>query len=95
MASRTDITPEVVAAIETLRSAGFLFASPRHLRLVSVRAAGAMLSVSASTVRLWQRQGRFPGATMLPGGDLRIPVQDIEALASAGRLLRRREEVAA
>ena len=89
-------SPDVLRALEVLRSAGFVFVAPKALRLVSVAEAAAMLSVSGSTIRQWQRLGRLPGAAMLPGGDLRIPVGDLEAIVAAGRLSRHAQaEVAA
>jgi len=98
MGSRQTHTPDadsVLRAVETLRGAGFLLVAPRPLRLLSVGAAAELLSVSTTTIRQWQRAGRLPGATMLPGGDLRIPMADIEAIIAAGRLSRREAQEAA
>jgi excisionase family DNA binding protein len=89
---------DVLRAVETLRAAGFVFAAPAGARLLTVDAAADRMSVSASTIRAWVRRDLLPGATMLPGGDLRIPVADLERIEEAGRLRRFRRgnvEVAA
>ena len=80
-------------AVETLRAAGFVFAPPVGARLLTVDAAADRMSVSASTIRAWVRRGLLPSATMLPGGDLRIPVADLERVEESGRLRRRNAEV--
>lgn len=78
-------TPEAIAhALSVLRDAGFAVVGP--VRYVTVADAAAALAVSGTTIRKWVREGRLPGASMLPGGDLRIPASDLEALAQAGRL---------
>jgi excisionase family DNA binding protein len=83
----------VLRAVETLRDAGFVFAAPPTTRLLTVDAAADRMSVSASTIRAWVRRDLLPGATMLPGGDLRIPVADLERIEQTGRLRRRNAEV--
>jgi len=95
---RTPLNSDVLRAVETLRAAGFVFspASQPAPRLLTVDAAADRLSVSASTIRSWLKRGLLPHATMLPGGDLRIPVGDLEAIVAAGRLSRHAQaEVAA
>lgn len=85
---------DVVRAVQTLRAAGFVFAAPAGgSRLLTVDNAADRMSVSSSTVRAWVRRGLLPGATMLPGGDLRIPQSDLERIEEAGRLRRRNAEV--
>ena len=90
---------EVLRAVETLRAAGFVFAPPAPAggaRLLTVEDAADRMSVSSSTIRAWVRRGLIPSATMLPGGDLRIPQSDLERIEESGRLRRRRNsEVAA
>ena len=88
---------EVLRAVETLRAAGFVFAPPAGgARLLTVEDAADRMSVSSSTIRAWVRRGLLPLATMLPGGDLRIPQSDLERIEESGRLRRRRNaEVAA
>ena len=82
---------EVLRAVETLRAAGFVFAPPAGgARLLTVEDAADRMSVSSSTIRAWVRRGLLPSATMLPGGDLRIPQSDLERIEESGRLRRRR-----
>ena len=78
-------TPGAIAhALSVLRDAGFAVVGP--VRYLTVADAAGALAVSGTTIRKWVREGRFPGASMLPGGDLRIPASDLEAIAQAGRL---------
>lgn len=82
---------EVLRAVETLRAAGFVFGPPAGgARLLTVEDAADRMSVSSSTIRAWVRRGLLPSATMLPGGDLRIPQSDLDRLVESGRLRRRR-----
>jgi hypothetical protein len=74
-------------AIATLSEAGAVFSIPpgRHLSLAQ---AGARLDCSAKYLREHLRE--FPNAWRLPGGEIRIPERDVDALADRGKLRRMR-----
>lgn len=71
----------VQEAITTLERAGFT--NQRHLGL---RAAAERLDFSVDWVR--DHLDEFPNAWRAPGGELRIPVRDVEALAVRCKLRR-------
>jgi hypothetical protein len=76
-----------IDAIKALHKCAAIFGQKKHLSLAGV---AENLSVSVRYVR--DHMEEFPGAFRLPGGDIRIPARDVEALAMAGRIKR---EVAA
>lgn len=47
--------------------------------------AGERLGVTRWTIHGWAEQGYFPGAISAPGGRLRIPACDVEALLERWR----------
>jgi excisionase family DNA binding protein len=51
---------------------------PARLRLLTVAQVAGALAVCRHTVRRWIARGHFPGALVLPGGDVRIPVTELE-----------------
>ena len=71
----------VAEAISTLERAGFTVS--QHLCL---RAAAARLDFSVDWVR--DHLDEFPNAWRAPGGELRIPMRDIEAMAERCKLRR-------
>lgn len=72
-------------AIETLTQAGAVFSVPpgKHL---SLAAAAKRLDCSVSWVRAHKHE--FPNAWRMPGGELRIPEGDVDALAKRNKLRR-------
>ena len=68
----------VQEAIKVLMTAGAVFSMPtgKHLCLKSV---GAKLNCSAKYVR--EHLDEFPNAWRMPGGEIRVPESDVEALA--------------
>jgi hypothetical protein len=66
---------EIGQAVEILRSAGFQVLVNTRIKLCTVAEAAAALSVHPDWVKT--HLDRFPGAVRLPGGHLRIPVDDI------------------
>jgi hypothetical protein len=79
---------QIVHAVDTLTMAGARFTlEPGHpVRVVSAAAAAEVLDVSVAWVR--DHMEEFPGAVRLPGGLVRIPVRDLEALLARNRLPR-------
>jgi hypothetical protein len=75
----------VADAIRTLSEAGAVFSVPadRHL---SPTEAAKVLDCSVWYVR--KHLDEFPGAWRMPGGDIRIPSRDVEALAKRNRIKR-------
>jgi excisionase family DNA binding protein len=51
---------------------------PARLRLLTVGQVAAALAVCRHTVRRWIARGHFPGAIVLPGGDVRVPLAELE-----------------
>lgn len=51
---------------------------PARLRLLTVAQVAASLAVCRHTVRRWIARGHFPGAIVLPGGDVRVPLAELE-----------------
>jgi excisionase family DNA binding protein len=51
---------------------------PARLRLLTVAQVAAALAVCRHTVRRWIARGHFPGAIVLPGGDVRVPLAELE-----------------
>lgn len=74
---------ELSAALRLLQQAGAVFSLPvaQHL---SVSEAAARLDFSPRWVK--EHLAEFPNAWRAPGGELRIPARDIEALAKRCRL---------
>jgi hypothetical protein len=65
------------------KCAGIFAEQQKHL---SLGAAAARLDCSPKYLR--EHLSDFPNAWRLPGGEIRIPVKDIESLARARRFLR-------
>lgn len=51
---------------------------PARLRLLTVAQVAGALAVCRHTVRRWIARGHFPGALVLPGGDVRVPLAELE-----------------
>jgi len=83
--SATNPALTVGQAFAVLQQAGAVFSLPvaRH---VSVAEAAALLYFAPKWVK--QHLEHFPNAWRAPGGELRIPVRDIEALAESYRIRR-------
>lgn len=94
--SRTlEPTPwEICRAVETLRSAGAVVVlggrAATAIKLMSRDEVAEALGVSVSWVRAHEQE--FAGRVKVPGGDVRIPVADVEAAIERWRAPR---EVAA
>jgi len=73
------------AAVRLLTQAGAVFSLPAQKHL-SVGEAAALLDFSPKWVK--QHLEHFPNAWRAPGGELRIPVRDVEALAVNNRIRR-------
>jgi hypothetical protein len=75
---------DITEAIQALTSAGAVFSVPqKHL---SLGAAAKKLDCSVKWVRTHKQE--FPNAWRMPGGELRIPERDVEALAERNKLRR-------
>lgn len=74
----TPNTIQVQAALETLRQAGWRLVPPvaNRLQLLSVRETAAILGVHDDTAGGISKE--LPGTVMLPGGDLRVRLTDLE-----------------
>lgn len=74
---------QVRAAAETLSAAGWTISGPAsdRLRLLSPAGVADVLAVSVETARGIIKQ--VPGSVMLPGGDLRCRVVELERWISA------------
>ena len=70
-----------IDAIQTLHRLAAVFEQKRNL---SLACTAARLSVSVGYVRA--HLNSFPGAFRLPGGDIRIPARDLDALAVNGQI---------
>lgn len=93
MSSHPPVAPhELAQASAVLARAGWVVVAPSVRRWMTVRDVATTLSVGQSTVRRWIRDGLLPGATLLPGGDLRVPAGDVDALAQRGLIRRARRE---
>jgi len=73
---------DVVRAVEILRDMGFCMLLPNNaignkLKQVTVDEASEIVNFSKSWVRAHMEE--FPNASRAPGGDVRIPISDIEA----------------
>jgi predicted DNA-binding transcriptional regulator AlpA len=83
---------EVVAmsleeAIKTLKDAGAVFSVPEPKRKqLSLREVATQLDCSVKWVR--EHKGEFPRAWRMPGGELRIPQADVDALIERNKLRR-------
>jgi excisionase family DNA binding protein len=51
---------------------------PARVQLLTVAQVAQALAVCRHTVRRWIGRGHFPGALVLPGGDVRIPLVELE-----------------
>jgi hypothetical protein len=79
---------EIVHAVDTLRQAGavvVLGATGRAVRLFSRGEVAEMLSCSVRWVR--EHETEFPGRLKMPGGEVRIPLRDLEAACARWRLV--------
>lgn len=76
---------ELKEAIETLTRAGAVFSvsSGKHL---SIEQAAKKLDCSPTWLRRHKQE--FPNLWRMPGGELRFPEGDVEALAKRNRLRR-------
>lgn len=72
-------------AIEVLSRAGAVFSVPNSAHL-SIEQAAKRLDCSTTWLRRHKQE--FPNAWRLPGGELRFPEADVEALAKRNRLRR-------
>jgi len=70
-------------AIRLIQRAAGVFEQRRHLCLSAV---ASRLDCSPKWVR--EHLGLFPGAWRMPGGEIRVPARDVEALAEAGKFLK-------
>lgn len=77
-----------LAALETLRAAGFSFSAPAcaRLQLLTVAEVADLLAFERRKVERMVQSGEFPGARMI-GSDIRIPVGDVEALIARAPLV--------
>lgn len=85
MKTTTDQALDVAAAVRLLTQAGAVFSLPPAQHL-SVGEAAARLDFSARWVK--EHLDEFPHAWRAPGGELRIPARDIEAMAKRCRIRR-------
>ena len=69
-------------AISLFQKCAQVFEPARHL---SLGAVAARLDCSVKYVR--EHLEYFPGAWRMPGGEIRIPAKDVEALARSRRFL--------
>ena len=78
-------TLDLPAAVRLLTQAGAVFSLPpaKHL---SVGEAAALLDFRPAWVKA--HLSEFPHAWRAPGGELRIPLRDVEALAERCRIRR-------
>ena len=67
---------------------------PARLRLLTVAQVAEALAVCRHTVRRWIARGHFPGAIVLPGGDVRVPLAELERFQQRQALAFLPEEVA-
>lgn len=69
---------QIVAAIEVLTTAGFSFSGPcaERIALLSSARVAELLDVGQARAREIMRS--LPGSVMLPGGDMRCRVQELE-----------------
>lgn len=70
-----------LAALETLRSAGWVFSAPaaQRLQMLTVNDVAGLLGFDRRKVERMAKSGEFPGARQI-GSDVRIPVADVEAM---------------
>ena len=57
----------------------------KNLNLLTAGEAGDELGVSRMTALTYAKDGLFPHAFKLPGGDWRIPIKDVLELKRKGR----------
>jgi hypothetical protein len=76
----------VEQAIKTLVDAGAVFSVSNPDAHLSLGEVARRLDCSVSWVR--QHQEEFPGIWRMAGGELRVPVRDVAALAARNRLRR-------
>ena len=79
-----DATPtawEIVRAVDTLRAAGAVVVlsgrADAAIRFLTREEVAEALALSVSWVR--QHESEFPNRVKVPGGDVRIPLSDLEA----------------
>lgn len=68
-------------AIKLFQKCAEIFEAKRHLSLAAV---AARIDMSPKYVR--EHLADFPNAWRLPGGEIRIPTRDVEALERARRI---------
>jgi hypothetical protein len=68
---------ELDEAIQLLTKAGAVFALPDNNAHYSLSTAAAKLDCSVNWLR--EHKHEFPGLWRMPGGELRIPEQDVES----------------
>ena len=68
---------------------------PARVRLLTVAQVAEALQVCRHTVRRWIARGHFPGALVLPGGDVRVPLVELERFQQRQALAFRASEVGA
>ncbi len=73
-------------AIATLKDAGAVFCVSVGEGHLSLAEASRRLDCSTRWVR--NHLAEFPNAWRMPGGELRIPARDVEALAARNKLKR-------
>lgn len=76
----------VEQAIATLKEAGAVFSVSVGEGHLALGEASRRLDCSPKWIR--EHLAEFPNAWRMPGGELRIPAKDVEALAQRNRLKR-------
>lgn len=66
---------------------------PARVQLLTVAQVATALAVCRHTVRRWIGRGHFPGAIVLPGGDVRVPLVELERFQARQALAFRASEV--
>ena len=75
-------------AVQLFQKCAEVFEDRRYLTMASV---AARLDCSYDYVR--DHLSEFPGAWRMPGGDIRIPARDVEALAKDRRFIKEKATV--
>ena len=60
-------------------------AAPKRSPMLTTSEVAARLAVSPKTVRRWVERGYLPNAVQPPGGHVRIPESDVEAMLAKWR----------
>ncbi len=76
----------VEQAIRTLQEAGAVFSISVGEGHLSLGEAARRLDCSVKYLR--EHLNEFPNAWRMPGGELRVPAKDVEALAARNKLKR-------